>query len=63
MSGDRRLGYNSVGHGAGYVNLWMVPLWLKDDKVIPAMLSPKTARKLAVRLLEAADMAEAADQR
>ena len=56
---DRRLGWNSVGVEDGSVNLWMIPLWLKGNLVVKADLSPKTARKLAVQLLTAADAAEA----
>ena len=59
MSDERGLGYNSVGYGPGFVNLWMLPLWLKGDKVVRAELTPKTARKIAIQLLQAADGAEA----
>lgn len=51
------LAVNSVGHGAGYVNLWMQPLWIRDEPV-PAVLSPKTARTIALRLLASANAAE-----
>ena len=55
MTDPKELRVNSVGVEAGSVNLWMLPLWLKGDKVVRAVLTPREARKLAIKLLEAAE--------
>jgi hypothetical protein len=55
---EKGLRWNSVGVADGSVNIWMVPLWLKGDRVVRAVVSPKTARSLAIKLLQAADAAE-----
>ena len=54
---ERLLGWNSVGVENGGVNIWFVPLWLKGDRVVRANVSPATARKIAIQLLQAAETA------